>query len=664
MRKENSVSAPIYLRSRLGQVNEAMKKAYLSGKRIFVLVTSELDFVKELLSQESVLGTRRIAVNDPETNTMEIIRPGLQLCSFGFIPSTPRQVICNAPKVFLYVSEAQQANGQRVYSFPEEELVNYARFFFGIYEDEEDAPAESLDNLRKSIIVIVSPEPTNSIPPYALPLTETIEVPFLAEDEFKHVVSEWIAEHEGAKLISCKSGYRLIEDGTYLDRLYQAMRGMSPLQITECLAKNKDELGSVWFARGSKELKTLLKNIRRETESIISQSSALSLIDTTGAENEEPAGLANITNWIRENKERICTTKVDEEKQIPPCNGILVSGIPGTGKSMLAKYIAAEVNLTLIRLNMDAALGKYVGDSEKGVRTALNVAEALSPCVLWIDEIEKAFEGGHEVTRRIIGMLLTWMQEKAGRGKSCFVFATANDISKMPPEMFRTGRFDEKFYTFLPSADECGEIFGKTIKAQNEKHRRALDQKGRGKVKMLFDESKIDARMFVSLLNSDICQPTDIYQNKGEVLPRNNKFFIGSDIAQIISNAKCAYFSRSYAKGEDFVFSSAEFKECLKEAIKGLRSYGETNLEQIALCYSQLATNNFTPASTTVLLPFSGYDEWGYKRSVKTKGKEAVLYKAVGGSVFSNRYDNQLFQTISRALNDMAEEIIQNKRRP
>lgn len=662
-----AVSADLYLRSRLGIVNEAMKKAYLSGKRIFVLVTSEFDFVRTLLLQESILSVKKVVVEDAETKTSEVVRAGVEYVSTAdFIPAKAEQVVCQAPKVFLYVSTQQQGGGQLAYTFPTADISHYAQHYFGLSTlDVENA--NNIAALKKSIIVVVAPDATNEVPPCATSITETIQVPFLSEGEFKQIVSAWVMQHENVKTIVTEWGYSLVDDDAYLSQLYQAMRGMSPQQIYSCLLKNKNELGSVYFSSTDKacaaQLKTLLKNIRKETECVISQSSALSLIDTAGAELQEPAGLGNIIKWIETNEKRICNSVHDINNQVEPCNGILVSGIPGTGKSMLAKFLAAKVNLTLVRLNMDAALGKYVGDSEKGVRTALRVAEALSPCVLWIDEMEKAFEGGHEVTRRIIGILLTWMQEKTSRGKSCFVFATANNISKMPPEMFRTGRFDEKFYTFLPSAKECGEIFEKTIKGQNKKYNRSLNEQTAALGYSLFDEGSVNSQLFEKLINSPDCQPDEVSDNADTPLSRNNKFFIGSDIAQLINSAKCIYFNRQQNKADGkVVIQTAYFVECLKEAMTQMRSYGETNLEQIALCYAQLATNNFVPASAHELVPFKGYDEWQFKRSLKSNKKNAVLYDGSKvGHQFLSKYDLHLYLTVKRALNDMAEEIIQTK---
>jgi len=142
--------------------------------------------------------------------------------------------------------------------------------------------------------------------------------------------------------------------------------------------------------------------------------------------------------------------------------GVLIAGIPGCGKSLSAKAAAKLFNIPLLRLDMGRLLGKYVGESESNMRKAIRLADALSPCVLWIDELEKAFAGigeggsGGEVTTRLFGSFLTWLQEKES---AAFVVATANDITKLPPELLRKGRFDEIFYVGLPQTAERRKIF-------------------------------------------------------------------------------------------------------------------------------------------------------------------------------------------------------------
>ena len=144
-----------------------------------------------------------------------------------------------------------------------------------------------------------------------------------------------------------------------------------------------------------------------------------------------------------------------EINRLPSCFGDLRL----RGKSLTAKATSARLGLPLLRLDIGSLMGRYVGDSEGNMRRALKLAETVSPCVLWVDELEKAFTGigggstsaGSEITSRLFGYFLTWMQEKT---KSVFVLTTANDVSALPPELLRKGRFDEIFYVDFPDEDE------------------------------------------------------------------------------------------------------------------------------------------------------------------------------------------------------------------
>ncbi len=165
-------------------------------------------------------------------------------------------------------------------------------------------------------------------------------------------------------------------------------------------------------------------------------------------------GLDAVTNWLNEHK------AVSRESGLAP-NGILLVGIPGSGKSATAKLAARILELPLVKLDMSKVLGGRVGDSEKGMREMLSDLEYAAPCVLWIDEVEKAMSGadgksdGSGVIQRLFGMLLEFMQEN---DKPVFTVTTANDISKLPPEFFRNGRFNQTFCVMMPEYRGCCDI--------------------------------------------------------------------------------------------------------------------------------------------------------------------------------------------------------------
>ncbi|WP_228016691.1 AAA family ATPase [Synechocystis sp. LEGE 06083] len=172
-------------------------------------------------------------------------------------------------------------------------------------------------------------------------------------------------------------------------------------------------------------------------------------------------GLDNLKQWVRMRQEAF--TEEARKYGIPNPKGVLLVGIQGTGKSLSAKTIAHEWRLPLLRLDAGRLFGGIVGESESRVRQMIQLAEAMAPCVLWMDEIDKAFggmtsgaDGDSGTSRRVFGSLITWMQEKTS---PVFIVATANNVQVLPAELLRKGRFDEIFFLNLPNAKERAEIF-------------------------------------------------------------------------------------------------------------------------------------------------------------------------------------------------------------
>lgn len=207
--------------------------------------------------------------------------------------------------------------------------------------------------------------------------------------------------------------------------------------------------------------KSDLDEIRFAKDRLFSDISGLEKIEVDD-NVKDVGGLEGLRKWLDEKKELLTPEKRDElrSKGLQPPRGILLVGVPGCGKSLSAKSISANWKLPLYRLDFATVQGSYVGQSEQQLKDALTTAENVAPCILWIDEIEKGLSGAGSsndggVSTRMVGQFLFWMQECR---KQVFVVATANDVSMLPSELLRRGRFDELFFVDLPTADERRDI--------------------------------------------------------------------------------------------------------------------------------------------------------------------------------------------------------------
>ena len=194
------------------------------------------------------------------------------------------------------------------------------------------------------------------------------------------------------------------------------------------------------------------------------------LLDYISLENNtaQLGGFRGLKQWLA--RAKVGFSPQAQAFNLQPPKGILIVGIQGCGKSLAAKTIAREWKMPLLKLDAGRLYNKYVGESEKNFRRAVSLAESMAPAVLWIDEIEKSMgvsdtdaDGG--LSRRLFGYFLTWLQEKS---QEVFVVATANDLSRIPPELLRKGRFDEIFFVDLPDPQERAVILKIHLHARNQ----------------------------------------------------------------------------------------------------------------------------------------------------------------------------------------------------
>ncbi len=239
-------------------------------------------------------------------------------------------------------------------------------------------------------------------------------------------------------------------EGRVLDDLVRSCQGLSMERIRRVLARAIATHGEL-----QPDDVDLILEEKRQT---IRQTQILDFYPAT-ERISDIGGLDNLKEWLL----RRGSSFSEKARQygLPYPRGLLLVGIQGTGKSLTAKAIAHHWHLPLLRLDVGRLFAGLVGESESRTRQMIQLAEALAPCILWIDEIDKAFagmdgRGDSGTTSRVFGTFITWLAEKTS---PVFVVATANNIAALPPEMLRRGRFDEIFFVGLPSQDERKEIF-------------------------------------------------------------------------------------------------------------------------------------------------------------------------------------------------------------
>lgn len=257
----------------------------------------------------------------------------------------------------------------------------------------------------------------------------------------------------------------IVVDQEVIDEIALSFKGLNEFQIKQILNLAYQDGGCI-----DADDKLL---ILKEKEQFIKKSGMLEIVNFSET-IDDIGGLENLKEWLVRKEKVFANLDKAIKFGVDVPKGIMIIGMPGCGKSLTAKATATLFEIPLVRLDVGRLLGKYVGESEENMRKALKLAEEISPCVLWIDEIEKAFSGvggdggGNDVTTRLFGQFLTWMQEKEN---TVFIVATANDISRIPPEFLRKGRFDELFFVDLPNGEERRKILDIHLKKRGKWNR-------------------------------------------------------------------------------------------------------------------------------------------------------------------------------------------------
>jgi len=364
--------------------------------------------------------------------------------------------------------------------------------------------------------------------------------------------------HEIEELVS-KTFSKMIPEKWYPSTraiLYKSLQGLSMDNIKRVVRKaislNNGQLNENCITFIQEEKQQIIKK-----QKILDYYTQKETIDHIG-------GLDEIKKWFveREHVFRLSKENVDTLGLETP-RGLLLIGVPGSGKSLCCKALAGIWNLPLLRLDVGKLFGSTVGESEKNIRRCIQLAEAVSPCILWIDEIDKAFGGvtgyqGDSGTQlRVFGTFITWLQEKE---KPVFVIATANNPKNLPPELWRKGRYDEVFFVDLPSLEEREEIFKIHLLKRGQ------------------DISRLNLRE----------------------LAENSHGYTGAEIEQAVKDAIVATFNKIHEGKSD------EEKEALLNNLSSLEVEQETLLQ---------ALRNITPLSVLKKEEIEELRAWSYRRA-------------------------------------------------
>ena len=320
------------------------------------------------------------------------------------------------------------------------------------------------------------------------------------------------------------------------DRLCKAALGLTLQEAENAFALAMVNDGTLDI----KDLGTILN----EKMQVIKKTGILEFIQSDYS-IDDIGGLENLKNWLK--KRNNSWSERARKYCLPAPKGVLITGIPGCGKSLTAKATSSIWQLPLLRLDLGKIFSGLVGSSEENMRKAIATAEAVAPSILWVDEIEKGLSGlssngDSGVSSRIFGTFLTWMQEKEA---PVFVIATANNINALPPELLRKGRFDEIFFVDLPTLKERKDIFKVHL------------------TKRLKDE--------------DVSQNIPLNDETFEKLAKLTEGFIGAEIEQVVISALCeAFFENRALQFSDFekvIKTTVPLSTTQKEQIVALREW-------------------------------------------------------------------------------------------
>lgn len=497
----------------------------------------------------------------------------------------------------------------------------------------EDESHPQYPVLQRSVVILYSSQVFLS--PMLRTYTEFIDVGYPDEEEIRELIK---SESGGDR--------NLIENEEYLSALCTDFLGFT----TEEIVMTMQRIMAASSLQRSDEAEGIIREHKRQKM----QGGILEQCDPEG----NIGGMNQFRAWLmKQVKPLKYSASYMRKNGTPPPKGVLLCGIPGCGKSEAAKFTAQILNLPLLKMDIGSLMDKYQGVSEQRMRDALKMAEAMAPCVLWIDELEKGFSGAgsngdSSSFKRMFGYLLGWMQDNQ---KPCFIFATANDIGGLPKEFFRSGRFDGLYAVYLPTAAECVSIFKSCMERIEKNMARA--RHCRREEAVIFSPSCYEDNMLRRLVNDTLVLPD-----------KSPRMIIGSDIQKAVNLAMGRLFNETRISGEAW---DRALRQVIGSGDFSTFGDGEENRDSIAVSYCRMLRKGFIPTSDHVLFRKEDYHVEFAEEYERLKGMSTVSmsdeelkqhkerlrqFEILQDSVrqFADPYDASVYHFLRNRINQMA----------
>src|SRR5580692_10141605 len=297
---------------------------------------------------------------------------------------------------------------------------------------------------RKTVILTA---PKIEIPPELRSLVEVFDLPLPDRQRLRQIIDETLVRISKTHTLQRKL------DAAGLDTMAENLRGLTEEEADRAISQALVTRYAL--------CPEIVTDVLEMKKSLLKRSEMLDFVEASD-DMAGVGGLENLKRWL--GQRRGSWDDSAREFGLEPAHGVIILGVQGCGKSLCARSVAGEWNLPLVKFDTSAIYDKYIGETEKRIRKVFQVAEGLAPCVLWIDELEKVFAGSGPdsasadagVSSRLLASFLSWMQD---RKAAVFVAATCNNVTVLPPELIRKGRFDELFFVDLPNQAERKQIF-------------------------------------------------------------------------------------------------------------------------------------------------------------------------------------------------------------